>query len=147
MQERVETVLGEKAEPARVESITPSATVSAAVAQMNEHRIGALVVMDAERLVGIFTERDVLVRVVAARKNPDVVRVVDVMTSDLAVIGPSTTVQDAMAAMTEKRCRHLPIVDDGRLLGLVSIGDLTRWLVRNQQKQLDELVHYISGTY
>jgi CBS domain-containing protein len=97
--------------------------------------------------VGIFTERDVLVRVVDAGRDPAATRVEEVMTRELAVIRSATRVEEAMSVMTEKRCRHLPVVEEGRLAGMISIGDVTRWIVRNQRHTIDDLVSYIGGEY
>lgn len=131
-----------------VHTVGPEATVEAAVEQMNEARIGSLVVVEKERPVGIFTERDVLVRVVAARRDAAATKVAEVMTRDPLTIRPETTVGDAMVIVTERRCRHLPVVDPRRrLAGLVSIGDLTRWMVRDQERLIEDLENYIHGVY
>lgn len=110
---------------------------------MNEKKIGALLVLSNEKPVGMFTERDVLVRIVDAGKNSDTTHVEEVMSSKLVTIKPSLTVEEVMRIMTEKRCRHLPIIEDGKLLGLVSIGDVTRWMVREHECYIDHLLHYI----
>jgi CBS domain-containing protein len=130
-----------------VEITTADATVAEAVGAMNRARIGSLVVVDGERPVGIFTERDVLTRVVAEGRDPDSTRVAEVMTRELAVIGPATRVHQVMAIMTEKRYRHLPVVADGRLAGMISIGDVTRWSIKDQQNTIDDLLSYIAGEY
>lgn len=132
---------------ARVETTSQEVTVAAAVRAMNQGRIGALVVVEGERPVGIFTERDVLVRVVDAALDPATTRVEEVMTRELVVIRLTTQVSEAMSVMTEKRCRHLPVVEDGRLAGMISIGDVTRWTVRDQRHTIDDLVSYIEGEY
>lgn len=126
-----------------VEVTTPDTTVIAAVEQMNRRNIGALVVMDGERSLGIFTERDVLTRVIGKGRDPAVTPVGEVMTRALVSIGPDMTVRQAMGVITEKRCRHLPVMAGGRLLGMISSGDLTRWTVRDQQRTIDELVDYV----
>lgn len=126
-----------------VEVTTADASVVAAVEQMNRRNIGALLVMDGERSLGIFTERDVLTRVVGKGRDPGRTPVGEVMTRSLVSIGPDTTVQEAMAVITEKRCRHLPVMAGGRLLGMISAGDLTRWTVRDQQRTIEELVDYV----
>ena len=131
----------------QVFSVTPQTSVHDAVRQMNQSRIGSLVVQEGGLVVGIFTERDALTRVLGERRDPTKTSVGDVMTSDVACIRPSTTVEEAMVLMTEKKFRHLPVLDDGGLYGLISIGDLAHWLVRHQQYRLDELVQYISGGY
>ena len=130
-----------------VHSVEPEATVLDAVRRMNQHRVGALLVMDGERPVGIFTERDVLKRVVDAGKDPGKTAVAEVMTTDLVCVRPETTVHEAMAVITERRCRHLPVLEGERLAGLVSIGDLTRWLVKDKDVQIRDLVDFITGKY
>lgn len=126
-----------------VEVTTPDTTVVAAVEQMNRRNIGALVVVDGERSIGIFTERDVLTRVIGKGRDPGRTPVGEVMTRALVAIEPEMTVRQAMAVVTEKRCRHLPVMAGGRLLGMISAGDLTRWTVRDQQRTIDELVDYV----
>jgi CBS domain-containing protein len=130
-----------------VHSVAPSATVVEAVRRMNEERIGCLLVRDDEQVVGIFTERDVLTRVVDRGLDPGAVRVSEVMTTDPVSVRPSLTVHEAMAVVTEKRCRHLPVLEEERLVGMVSIGDLTRWVVRDQAIHIQHLVDYITGRY
>lgn len=145
MKEPVSAILAEKG--GRVVAIGPSSTVRAAVDRMNEERIGCLVVLEDEKPVGVFTERDVLVRVVAVGADPESITVREVMTPRPIAIRSSTTVEEAMMVVTERRCRHLPVVADGRLVGLISIGDLTRWTVRHQRHRIEDLVSYITGSY
>jgi len=130
-----------------VHAVEPTGSVEEAVQKMNQLRIGALMVLDGHRPVGIFTERDVLVRVVAAGRDPRATRVSEVMTGDLVAARPSTSVSDAMVVVTEKRCRHLPVMEGDELVGMVSIGDLTRWVVRHQRRRIEDLVSYITGGY
>lgn len=132
-----------KDKPGRVYSVTPDSSVANAVREMNRHNIGALVVLDNGELVGIFSERDVLVRVVVADRDAETTRVEQVMTQDPVCVSPEMSVEDAMLLVTEKRFRHLPVMHDGTLHGLVSSGDLTRWLVRDQQHRIDDLNAYI----
>ncbi len=127
----------------RVLSIDGGAVVRDAVAIMNEHLIGSLLVLDGPRLIGIFTERDVLVRVVGDGRDPATVRVGEVMTRQIMVVEPDTTVQQAMSLMTTRRCRHLPVLEDGRVVGLISIGDLTRWVIRDQLRSIEDLTDFI----
>jgi CBS domain-containing protein len=127
-----------------VETVSPYATVLAAVQRMNECKIGALLVTQSNRPVGIFTERDVLVRVVAAGLDPDTTQVFEVMTPDPVVVRSEVTVTQAMLVSTGRRCRHLPVIDDDGLRGLISIGDLTSWVVRHQQRTIDDLHDYMS---
>ncbi len=130
-----------------VHAVAPSALVADAVAEMNRRRVGCIVVLDGDWLAGIFTERDILRRVVGMNADPRSVRVSEVMTSDVITIGPDTTVEEAMALFTEKRCRHLPVVAGGRLVGLISIGDISRWLVDLHRAEAEHLKNYIAGGY
>lgn len=138
----VKKILDEKG--GTVERASPTETVCDAVTRMNERNIGALLVMNGERVAGIFTERDVLTRVVGRRADPAKTPVGEVMTRNVISIGPATTVQQAMMVVTKHRCRHLPVIEDGRLLGMVSSGDLMRWTVRDQQSTIDDLTDYVS---
>jgi CBS domain-containing protein len=127
-----------------VVTVLPETSVLAAVRQMNDRRIGALLVVDRQRPVGIFTERDVLVRVIAAGLDPEATPVGEVMTRNPVVLRSDLTVAEAMMVITERRCRHLPVVDGTRLRGLISIGDLTSWVVRDQQRLIDDLHDYMT---
>ncbi len=133
--------------PAGVVTVAPDMSVAAAVDLINARRVGAVLVMSGSQLAGIFTERDVLRRVVGEGRNPNTTRIADVMTRELVVMRPTSTVQDAMTVVAERRCRHLPIVEDGRVLGIISAGDLNHWLIRNREVDLQQLVEYISGKY
>ncbi len=130
-----------------VHAVAPDASVRAAVGVLNANNIGALLVMNGTHLLGVFTERDVLRRVVGEHRDPDTTKVGDVMTHEIVVMRPSATVQDAMAVVSERRCRHLPIVEGGSVLGVISAGDLNHWLIRNRDVEIEQLVDYISGRY
>ncbi len=130
-----------------VHSTNPEASVRQAVHLMNEKKVGALLVIHDDKPVGMFTERDVLVRIVDAGKNPETTNVHEVMSSKLVTIKPTLPIEKAMKIMTEKRCRHIPVMEEGKLLGMVSIGDLTRWIVREHESYIDNLLNYISGGY
>jgi CBS domain-containing protein len=136
-------VLAEKGR--HVYTISPAATVQVAVHTMNEYGVGALLVMERGQPVGMFTERDVLRRVVELVRDPASAHVADVMTTTLTTAGPETRVEDAMAMMTTNRFRHLPILDANKLVGLVSIGDLMRWVSMNQEAHIQHLTDYITG--
>ncbi|HEU4731332.1 MAG TPA: CBS domain-containing protein [Kofleriaceae bacterium] len=127
-----------------VVTVSPQATVLTAVQRMNERKIGALVVVERDRPVGMFTERDVLVRIVAAGLDPNTTPVNEVMTRNPVVIRPETTVNEAMLVITRRRCRHLPVMDERGLLGMISIGDLTSWVVRHQQRTIEDLYDYMN---
>jgi CBS domain-containing protein len=123
-----------------IHSVGPDTAVTECVRLMTAEKIGAVVVMDGERLKGIFTERDALNKVLAAGLDPGSTKVSEVMTKDPYCIPPTTTVGDAMELITKRRFRHLPIVENGKLLAVVSSGDLTRWLVKDQMGEVQELV-------
>jgi CBS domain-containing protein len=127
-------------------SSRPEEHVLQATQRMNEHKVGALLVMDGPQLVGIFTERDVLRRVVAEERPPATVRVEEVMTRDIAIATPETTVDDAAGIMRQRRIRHLPIVNaSGAVQGLVSIGDLNAFHASTQEVTIHYLHEYLHG--
>src|SRR5688572_7978534 len=129
-----------------VQSIGPDATVLDAALLMNDHKIGSLVVSDGGRLVGIITERDLLVRIVASRRDPAATSVRDAMTSELLCGRIETSLDEARGVMMKRRIRHLPIVDeDDHLLGLVSIGDLNAHLAHDQEVTIHVMQEYIQG--
>ena len=123
-----------------IHSVGPETTVTECVRLMTVSKIGALIVMHGERLIGIFTERDALNKVLAGGLDPGKTKVSEVMTKDPYCIRSTTTVGDAMKLITKRRFRHLPIVDNGEVLAVVSSGDLTRWLVQDQMGEVKELV-------
>ncbi len=123
-----------------IHSVGPDAPVTECVRLMTANKIGALIVMDGGRLIGIFTERDALNKVLAGGLDPGNTKVSEVMTKDPYCIHPTTTVGDAMELITKRRFRHLPIVDNGKVLAVVSSGDLTHWLVQDQMGEVQELV-------
>jgi CBS domain-containing protein len=140
----VRDVLSEKG--AKVFSIDPSATVLEATQVMNHHGVGCLVVMDSGRVVGIFTERDVLRRVVAEQQPPADTKVADVMTTKVICVGPETDLDDVAGIMKQKRIRHLPVCqDDGHLTGMVSMGDLNAYHATEQEMTIHYLSDYIYG--
>ena len=130
-----------------VHSVAPDSTVLHAVRRMNHERIGALLVCEDREVVGIFTERDVLTRVLDSDRDPATTSVSEVMTTEPVAVRSTALVEEAMAIITEKRCRHLPVLDEGELVGLVSIGDLTRWVGRHQEVQIQDLVNFITRRY
>jgi CBS domain-containing protein len=123
-----------------IHSVGPDTPVTECVRTMTTEKIGALIVMDGERLIGIFTERDALNKVLAAGLDPVSTKVSEVMTKDPYCIPPTTTVGEAMELVTKRRFRHLPIVENGKVLAVVSSGDLTHWLVKDQMGEVQELV-------
>ena len=145
MKDSLKTLLKNKGRT--VHAVPPETTVLDAVRKMNQERIGALLVMNGDDLVGIFTERDVLTRVVDQTRHPAETRIAEVMTPRPVVVTAAATINEAMAVISEKRCRHLPVVDEGRLVGLVSAGDLTHWVTRGHEYHIQDLVNYITGKY
>ena len=131
----------------RVVSIGPEATVLDATKKMKRLKIGAILVMHGEELVGILSERDILNRVVAEEENPAEIKVHSVMTKDVVVIEPYRTVRDAMQIITKKHLRNLPVVKDGHLIGMLSGGDLTRSIVAEEEDYIDTLYEYMRGGY
>jgi CBS domain-containing protein len=123
-----------------IHSVGPDTPVTECVRLMTGGKIGALIVMDGTRLVGIFTERDALNKVLGGGLDPKNTKVSEVMTRDPYCIRPTTTVGDAMALITKRRFRHLPVVDNGKVLAVVSSGDLTHWLVQDQMLDVQNLV-------
>lgn len=132
---------------ATVHRVPPTATVHEAVEKMCEARVGAILICDAGVCRGIFTERDLMARVILNARDPMTTPVTEVMSSDVVVVEPETDLQEAMAIMTERRCRHLPVVRNGEVSGIVSIGDLVRWTSRDQQFHIRMLTNYITGQY
>ena len=124
--------------------VEPGATVLQAVERMNEHRVGALVVVEDGKFVGIVTERDILTRLVAIERSPRETRVSDIMTREAVSILPTATVEQAMKMVTENRYRHLPVVQAGKLVGMISAGDLTHFIVHDQKLHIGDLVSYIT---
>src|SRR5262249_32619371 len=123
--------------------IEPQATVHQAVERMCARRVGALLVATNQATYGIISERDVLARVILERRDPSATRVEQVMTHAVACVRPSTKTREAMAVMTERRCRHLPVVTEGAVVGMVSIGDLVRWASREQEIEIRMLTEYV----
>jgi CBS domain-containing protein len=127
-------------------TIEPEATVLAAAELMNQHRIGCLLVCEGTRIHGILSERDILQRVVAARRDPSTTTVAEVMTVHVIFASPDMPIEQAQRIMMEKRIRHLPVVsDDGQLCGMISIGDLNAWEARSKDATIHWLQEYIYG--
>lgn len=128
-----------------VVTITRGATVLEAATKMNERRIGALVVLDGEKIVGIFSERDVMNRVVAAKKDPAAVHVHEVMTEKVAFCTLDTPLDECRSVMTRHKIRHLPVVEEGKLVGMLSSGDLLARELAVQEETIRYLHEYMQG--
>ena len=126
-------------------SIQPDASVLDAIKLMAEKGIGSLVVTEGEALKGIVTERDYARKVIIKGRASDSTRISEIMTADVVTASSDQTVNQCMAMMTELKCRHLPVVDDGQLVGMISIGDLVQAIIADQAEEIEQLEHYISG--
>ncbi len=125
-------------------SISPDATIMDALKLMDARQVGAVLVMEHDRVVGIFSERDYARRVaLKGRTNDAPLR--DVMTKVVYYVGPDQTLEECMAQMTDKRIRHLPVVENGKVVGVISIGDVVKTIIENQQSLIEGLENYIMG--
>jgi CBS domain-containing protein len=134
-----------KVKGTRVHSIAPGASVLDCLKLFADQRIGAALVMEGDRLVGIFTERDYARKVALQGKSSKDLKVQEVMTADVLWVGPDRTNEECMALMTEKRIRHLPVMEGGKVIGIISIGDLVKDIIAEQQFVISQLEHYIMG--
>jgi len=126
-------------------AVKPDDTVFDSLQLMAEKEIGSLLVMDEDRLVGIVTERDYARKVILEGKSSKSSSVAEIMTKQVLCVTPERTVDECMALMTDKRARHLPVLDHKRVIGILSIGDLVKATLSEQQVLIDQLEHYISG--
>ena len=129
----------------RVYSIAPTESVFDAVKLMAERNIGALVVMEGEKIVGIITERDYARKIVLMARSSKETPVRDIMSPSAMYVSPVQRSEECMALMTENRVRHLLVVDSGKLIGLISIGDLVKDIISEQKFIIEQLEHYITG--
>ena len=128
-----------------VHSIGPDDSVFDALRRMADKGIGALLVMEGERIVGIVTERDYARKIALKGRTSAMTQVRDVMTTSVMFVKPTQTSEECMALMTDNRLRHLPVVKDDKLIGLISIGDLVKDIISEQKFVIEQLEHYISG--
>lgn len=136
-----------KGKSGEIWSIRPEATVYEAVEMLADKRIGALLVMAEGKLVGILSERDYARKVILKGKASKQTLVNEIMTSPVIAVTPQETVDQCMTLMTNRRIRHLPIVQDDKVVAVLSIGDLVKWLVTAQEETIQRLEDYISGKY
>ena len=127
-------------------SVTPQHTVFAALVLMAEKEVGALLVLDGESLVGVFSERDYARKVILEDKSSKDTSVSEVMSAPVFSVGPDQSIEDCMSLMTEKRARHLPVLEDGKLIGLISIGDVVKAVISEREAVIGQLESYITGT-
>jgi len=130
---------------ATVHTTSPSASVYDALKLMADKSVGALLVMEGDKVVGIITERDYARKVILMSRSSKETPVRDIMTSDVMYVRPDQTNEDCMALMTENRLRHLPVMQSAKLVGLISIGDLVKDIISEQKFIIEQLEHYISG--
>ena len=128
-------------------STKPDATVLEALELMAKHNIGSVLVMDQDKLVGIFSERDYARKVRLKGRTSEDMTVGESMTKEVVYVSPDDRVKECMALMTNKRCRHLPVIDGDRLVGVISIGDLVKQIIADQEVTIHELEKYITGGY
>ena len=125
--------------------VTPDTTVFDAIRLMSDQGIGALLVMQGDQLVGMFSERDYTRKIALMDRSSRTTLVSEIMTTTLTTVEPSTPIEQCLSLMTDKHIRHLPLVKDGKLIGMLSIGDLVKTMIAEQQKMIDQLQSYISG--
>ena len=128
-------------------SVSPDACVYDAIEIMAEKYVGALLVVSEANLVGVVSERDYARKVILQGKSSKQTQVKEIMTTPAIFVTPEHTVEDSMRIMTAKHIRHLPVVEDGKILGVVSIGDLVKWMISAQQQTISQLHSYITNTY
>lgn len=145
MHDTVDAILKQKG--SRVWSVPGEATVFEAIQLMAARNIGALVVLHGTRLEGIFTERDYTRKVALLGRSSKDTAVSDIISHEICVAAPDSTIEECMRLMTTNRVRHLPVLNGDVLVGLVSIGDLVNWIIRVQSMEIDQLHNYLSGQY
>jgi len=129
----------------KVCSIDPDATVFDAVAKMAENDIGSVIVLDGEALIGIITERHYARNVVLKGKSSSTTRIWEIMDRRVITVRPEQSVEECMAIMTDRRVRHLPVMEGEKIVGIVSIGDLVKSIIGDQKFRIDQLEQYIHG--
>ncbi|HEX5235340.1 MAG TPA: CBS domain-containing protein [Silvibacterium sp.] len=138
---KIGSLLEKKTGP--VWSLTPAATAYDAIAVMAEKQVGALPILEGEILLGIVSERDYARKVILKGKSSRETPVTEIMSAPVLTVTPSHTVEECMRIVTERRIRHLPVVDNGRIVGIVSVGDLVKWTITAQQETISSLEAYI----
>ena len=129
----------------QVHSVSPATRVLDAIQKMNQHKIGAVLALHDGQVAGIFTERDVLRRVIGEQRDPGSCMVAEVMTEDVICVRPETDLDDVAAIMQQKKIRHIPVCDEDGLHGMISIGDLNAFRATSQEQQIHFLSEYIYG--
>ena len=141
----IDAILGQKG--SEIFSVSPDATVFEAIELMANKNVGALLVLGDGRLLGMISERDYTRKVMLRGKRSRETQVREIMSSDLTVVTSREPVENCLRMMTDKRIRHLPVVDGETLRGVISIGDLVKWVIASQSAAIEHLENYISGGY
>ncbi|MBI3191644.1 MAG: CBS domain-containing protein [Pedosphaera parvula] len=128
-------------------SVKPEITVFEAIQLMADRGIGAVLVMKDDKLIGILSERDYTRKVILKGKSSKQTPVSEIMSTTLTIVTPDHTVEECMALMTEKRVRHLPVMENDKVVGIVSIGNLVNWIISSQKSAIDQLQNYITGGF
>lgn len=141
----IESILDRKG--SNVWSVSPNNTVFEAISMMAEKNVGALPVMEGGRLIGMISERDYARKVILLGRGSRETTVSEIMTGDVRTVALSDSVQDCLQVMTEKRIRHLPVIEDDKLTGIISIGDCVNWIISAQTAAIDDLERFVTGAY
>lgn len=141
----IESILNRKG--STVWSVTPTNTVFEAISMMAEKNVGALPVVEDERLVGMISERDYARKVILVGRGSRETAVAEIMTTSLKTVALGDSVQDCLQIMTDNRIRHLPVIEEGKLTGLISIGDCVNWIISAQTAAIDDLERFVTGAY
>ena len=128
-------------------SVSPTNTVFEAISMMAEKNVGALPVLEGDRLVGMISERDYARKVILLGRGSRETSVAEIMTVNLKTVGLSDSVQECMQIMTENRVRHIPVLEEDKLAGLISIGDCVNWIISAQTAAIDDLERFVTGAY
>jgi CBS domain-containing protein len=141
----ISTIL--KTKSSNILTVTPDTSTYDALQIMADNNVGALLVVKGENLVGIFSERDYARKVVLKGKTSRDTKVSEMMTTNVLYIGPNCTIDECMALMTKKRIRHIPVMEDNKLIGVVSIGDVVKQIISEHESTIQQLENYITGSY
>ena len=145
MDTKISDILDEKS--GEIYSVTPETTVFDTINLMVNHNIGAILVMNGDQLEGIFTERDYMSKITVRGLSSKETPVKDAMTAKVAFISPDVTLEEGLVAMTEKNCRHMPVMKDKKVIGVVSIGDLAKRIIKDQKVTIKNLAEYLAGNW
>lgn len=140
---RIQTLLKKKGYD--VWSIAPDASVYDAIHLMAEKGVGALIVMDGPKLVGVISERDYARKIILEGRSSENTKISEIMSSEVITVGPDNRIEECMAMMTERRIRHLPVLDGDKVLGIISLGDLVKYIIAEQQFVIEQMERYING--